>query len=204
MSNIESGPRADQDNVESLSKSELLERYDVELCEPTDVLWEKIGKDILNVEVSSFGKEKSFDQATLKRDFENQKNTIILIKSKEIGAIIGFTYAKPTIDTYPEDFPKREAAEDTAYIYDTAIEKSHRGKGLLPLLSEKLENELTSRGFAFIERDSANTQAEEKLGDETYADKIRKSYQGRIIKEEPHDSEYGPQVFFRISLSQPK
>ena len=67
---------------------------------------------------------------------------------------------------------------------------------MAPLL-DKLDEELSRRGYMFIERDAADDKGSEGT-EENYADKLRKNYRERIVAEESHDSEYGPQVFFRM------
>lgn len=184
------------------SKNEFLKRFQVEVYNPKTSAWKNIKEDIMNIELEAFGEEKAFDEETLERDFTKALNTIVFVKDVTTGKIIGFTYAKPTTLAYPEDFPDRPASEDTAYIYDTAFNPEYQGKGLLPGLMEKLEEELVKKGYAFIERDSADYVEGERSGEKkkTYADNVRKAYGERIIKEEGHPSEYGPQVFFRIRL----
>ncbi len=171
-------------------------RFDV--YDPEQTPWENVKNEVVRVEVSAFGEDKAFDEEILQKDFEDPSTIIILAKDSTTDEIIGFSYAKPTVKTYPEDFPDRQGNDDTAYIYDTALEKSHQGKKIVGPLTEKLEGELMRKGYSFVERDSADSSAAEE---ETYADKIRRNYSGRIIKEEVHESEYGPQVFFRIKLA---
>lgn len=192
---------------EQFKKEEIAENFNCEVYNPRKVSWEEIKDDILRIELSAFSEEKAFDEKILKRDFEDPDSVIVLMINNVTNKIIGFSYAKPTIKVYPEDFPNREANEDTAYIYDTALEESYQGKKLVKNLLDKIDTELVNRGFSFIERDSADYLKDEKSENnkkETYADKIRKNYQDRIIKEEMHDSEFGPQVFFRMSLKKPE
>jgi ribosomal protein S18 acetylase RimI-like enzyme len=118
--------------------------------------WDEIRENILDIELSAFGKEKAFDEEMLKRDFEHPESTVILARGAETNKIIGFTYAMPTAIVYPEDYPDRRPNENTAYICDSAFDKSYRGKGLISPTIEELEKQLAAKGFSFVERDSAN------------------------------------------------
>ncbi|TSC68827.1 MAG: hypothetical protein G01um101466_300 [Parcubacteria group bacterium Gr01-1014_66] len=180
------------------------EVYRPEIYNPDKLPWDKIREDILKIEESAYGEEDLFGEEVLQNDFEDPDNIVVILRDIATEKIIGFTYAKPTLKSYPEDFPEREMSKDTAYIYYTVIEKSYQGKGLVSSLLNKLEDELVRRGFSFVERDAANDREGEQSGAETYADKLRKNYQERILKEEAHDSEFGPQVFFRMSLPKPE
>lgn len=176
-------------------------KMEVGVYDSKKVAWSKIKDEILSIEKSAFDETQVFGEEILKRDFEDPDNVVVVIKNSS-GKIVGFTYAKPTAKTYPEDFPERKPNEDTAYIYDTAIEKSYQGKKLVRLLLKRLDQELVDRGYSFIERDSSNSRKNgSERQDETYTDKIRKKYKDKIVKEELHDSEYGPQVFFKIKLA---
>ncbi|MEK7478998.1 MAG: GNAT family N-acetyltransferase [Patescibacteria group bacterium] len=189
-----------------------VERCSVEVFDLNMLSWKYVGKNIMAVELSAFGEERSFGEETLENDFMNPENTIVILRDAQAEEIIGFTYAKPTVEAYPEDFPERSVSEDTAYIYDTALKKEYQGKGLVQVLIERLEGELAKKGYRFIERDSADyspesvSKIDERTGAkrETYADKVRKTYGERIEREEKHDSEYGSQVFFRIRLKSPE
>ena len=173
-------------------------QHKVEIYNSEELPWDTIKEDILGVELSAFGEEEAFGEDMLERDFRDTDSVIVLMRDVKLDRIVGFTYAKPVTKTYPEDFPERVPSKDTAYVYDTALEKEYQGKGLVGSLLAKLDEELVRRGFSFVERDSANyAEGGEK---ETYADKIRRNYKDRIVYEESHDSEYGPQVFFRIRL----
>ncbi len=204
MKNNKELPNPIREDSESFRGSEFLKRCRVEVYDPKQVSWEEIGGDILGVELSASGAEGALDEETLRKGFEDPESVIVLMRDSVTNKIVGFTYAKPAVKTYQEDFPERQATEDTAYIYDTEIQEQYQGRGLVSVLIAKLEQELLVRGFSFIERDADNNRDSGKPDAETYADKIRKNYRGRIIKEEPHDSEYGQQVYFRIRLNKSK
>lgn len=185
---------------ETSAENEAHGRCRIEIYDQSSLPWESIREEILGIELSAFGPEKAFDEKMLKMDFKDPKSVIVLARDKNTSKIVGFTYAKSTAETYPEDYPERENSVDTAYIYDTAFAPEYQGEGLVSPLMKELERQLVSKGYRFLERDAANTRDGLKAGKETYADKIRRNYQGRILKEEAHDSEYGPQIFFRMRL----
>ena len=192
--NLENFPNLKPDSQE-LKDSCIVEIYD-----PKKISWNEIKEDILRVEISAFGEEKAFDEEMLQEAFENPDSIVIMTRDAKTNRIVGFTYAEPTVTAYPEEYPERETRTDTAYISDSAFEDLYQGHGLISPMMEELENQLVQRGFSFMERDSADSKRDESFNEETYAQKIRKNYGNRIVKEEFHDSEYGPQVFFRIKL----
>ena len=97
----------------------------LEVYNPEKMPWGEIREDILNIEASAFEGD-TFGEELLQRDFEDSDNIVVLMRDANTRKIVGFTYAKPTVKTYPEDFPEREMSADTAYIYDTALEKSYQ------------------------------------------------------------------------------
>lgn len=195
MSYHQEGVPTPGDSQEIQRSEESGSNYEVEVYRPEEIPWDTIKEDILRID-SSASEGEPFPEEMLERDFQDPDTTVILMRDRQTDAIVGFSYAKPTTKTYPEDFPERPASQDTAYIYYTALDTSHQGQGLVVPLLEKLDEELSRRGYMFIERDAADDKGEET--EESYADKLRKNYRERIVAEESHDSEYGPQVFFRM------
>lgn len=130
-----------------------------------------------------------FTEEVLKADFLDSKNTIVLLKNTELKEIIGFAYAKP-FEPETEDSPAKPG--ETAWMWDTIIQKEYRGRNLLGVMMSTLEKELKKRGFKYLERNA--------LVANNFAENISKHYKDRIIKSFPLDSRWGPQVFFRIKL----
>jgi GNAT superfamily N-acetyltransferase len=149
--------------------------------------WNKIRTSILQMEQDEF-KEKAFSEEDLQNGFTTEENTAVLLFDDDTQSIIGFTYAVVGSVLYNNTLDKK-----TAYVEDTIIEKKYRGKKLIGIMMKKLEEELTGKGFKFLERDA--------LEKNNYAANIRKHYGSRIKHEFSHDSIYGPQVFFRIKLN---
>jgi hypothetical protein len=56
----------------------------------------------------------------------------------------------------------------------------------------RMEEELRNMGYVYFEIDAVTAN--------NYAGNIAKFYKYRILKSEPHDSRWGPQVYFRIKL----
>ncbi len=157
-----------------------------ELFDQTSLSWEKIKKEILALEQEAF-KENSFNMEVLEEDFLDKNNIIVLLKDAE--KVIGFTYAKP-MEPETDDSPAKPG--ETAWMWDTIIQKEYRGKGLLGLIMSAIEDELRKRGFKYLERNA--------LVANNFAENISKHYKDRIIKSFSLDSRWGPQIFFRIKL----
>jgi len=149
--------------------------------------WGRIKQEIISIEREAFG-EKSFTDKELTDHFQDEKNTIVLLKDDQ--KVIGFTYARPA-EVFPErNIPEKEK---TAWVCDIIIKKEFRGKKLVGLMSGLLEKELNKRGYEYIITDAAVAN--------NYAKNISNIYKNRIVRQEgPHDSEWGPQISFIIKL----
>lgn len=150
--------------------------------------WENIKETIIKLEKDSFETE-AFTPEDLEEDFLDSKNIIVLLRKTESNEVVGFTYAKP-FEPETDDGPAKPG--ETAWMWDTIIDKEYRGKGLLGLMMSFIEEELRARGFKYLERNA--------LVANNFAENISKHYKERIIKTFPLDSRWGPQVFFRIKL----
>ena len=158
------------------------DKFIAEIFDPAVSSWTDIEKSVVFIEHEEFG-EKAFSGETLAKDFQNKQNIVVLLKSSDTKAVIGFTYAEPT------------SKKETAYIRDTVIQKDFRHKHLLGILMNCMEEELKKRGYKYMERKAAVAN--------DYAKNISKHYQGRILEQsEPRYTPYldGQQVFFRIKL----
>ncbi len=150
--------------------------------------WMEIKEKIVSLEKEAFETEP-FTEETLEADFLDSENIVVLLKDIGSKEVIGFTYAKP-YEPETEDSPAKP--EETAWMWDTVIQKEYRGKGLLGILISAVEEELKKRGFKYLERNA--------LVANNFAENISKHYKDRIIKSFPLDSRWGPQMFFRIKL----
>jgi len=192
---------SEADKKGSADDAEVLKNCRAELLKPGENSWKTIRQDIMDIEHSAYKEEETFDEETLQEDLENPTSIVAILRDTTTGKIIGYSYAQPTSVVYPEFYPERKHAKNTAYITNTAIHPQYQKKRLLPVLLKKLEDELKEKGYAFIERDSADNREKVKEKEETYADKIKKNNADRIIAEEQWSSEdYGQQRFFRIRL----
>lgn len=150
--------------------------------------WDNIKDEILTLEKDEFSKN-AWSESTLKKGFIGKDSVAVLLIDSTTGRIIGFSYAvKGGLD---HNFKPVDKA-DTAYIENTIIDKTYRGKGLIGLMMDKLEKELIKKGYKFLERDARVAN--------NYAANIKKHYQDRIVESFPHNSRYGEEVFFRIKL----
>lgn len=158
-----------------------------EIYKPSEAAWAEIRSAVIALEKDAFG-DKAFSDDEIAKDFLSARNTTVLLKDE--GEVVGFTYARP-LDEAGE--PDRESeAHETAYVWDTIIDKRYRGKGLIGSLMGELEKELKRKGYSFIERTAVVAN--------DYAAHIAKRYGDRIITSEPVETKYGKQVFFRIKL----
>lgn len=162
--------------------------FSTEVFDNSSFHWTQIKDSIFSIEEEAFD-EHSFTRKELEEDFLNSENIIVLLKNIDNEEVIGFTYAKPS-EPETSDGPAKPG--ETAWIWDTVIRKEYRGKKLLGIMMEKLEEELRRRGFKYIERNAMVTN--------NFANNISKYYKERIIKTFPLESKWGPQVFFRIKL----
>lgn len=112
--------------------------------------------------------------------------------------VVGYTYTLPLELVYSEDPTdgrlERIIRPNTAYIVNTGIHPDFQKRHLLGPMMSLLEKELIRRGYTHIERDSAVAN--------NFAANIDKHYGDQVEEMEVHDSEYGPQVYFRIRLTQ--
>ncbi len=183
---------------EDVSTEELRKRCYVEVYDPKVTPWSVLRDEFIAVEHLAFGQELSFDDTTIDNDMQHPGTVAVLMRDSTTQELVGFVYARPTLVVYPERHPERDGSRDTAYICDTALLPNYQGHGLVGALVTRLEEELEHRDYKFIERDSSD--AKNPGSNESYADKVRKNYSDRIVKEEKHESAFGPQVFFRIRL----
>ena len=162
--------------------------FTTEIFQSSPDEWEKIRRDIISMEQESFGNE-GFTDHELDTDFLNKNNIIILLWSTESNEVAGFTYLKPIEDAEPS---RANEKGETAYMWDIIIKKEYRGMHLLEVLMGRMEEELKKLGYKYVELDA--------LVKNNFAGNISKVYKERVIKTEPHDSRWGPQVYFRIQL----
>ena len=163
-----------------------MNEFNATLYTDGELPWSSIQESIFKLEDEAFG-DKSFSVQELESDFINESNVIILLWHTD--KIIGFTYAKPVEEAEPERIQEKG---ETAWIWDVVISKEYRGRHLVGLMMEALEQELKRRNYVYIE--SATLVAN------NYAANTQKHYKNRIINSYPMDSKWGPQVFFRIKL----
>ena len=155
---------------------------------PGAVSLEAIKETIFSLEQEAFG-DKAFTEKEMTADFTNKNTVVVLLKEKETDKIIGFMYARPIEEVEPERIAEKG---ETAYLWDIVIKEEYRGRHLAGSLTAALEDELRKRNYVYMELDARTAN--------NYAANVAKVYKDRIIKSEPHDSIWGPQVFFRIKL----
>jgi len=134
---------------------------------------ERIGE----IEREVFG-DDAFSPDELRAAFTGPKSLAVLLRDGTV--LVGYTQAGPA------------RAPDTYYIANTAIAKSHQGRGLIRVLMERLYADVRAAGAHFIERDAAIANG--------YADKIVRFHAADIVRTRDHDSPYGRQRFIRMRL----
>jgi ribosomal protein S18 acetylase RimI-like enzyme len=143
--------------------------------------WSTIKDRIAELEHECFG-EDAFSANELRLAFNSGQSVVVLMWEgpSDGDRLIGYTQAQPADDP------------TTYYIANTAIAKSHQGRGLVKLLMDQLYADVRAAGGRFIERDAAIANG--------YADKIVRSHAADVLETFDHDSPYGPQRFIRMRV----
>jgi len=117
-------------------------------------------------------------------------NTVATLRD-ESQNLRGFSVAIPISAM---DTGRTSEGAQTAYIYFTGVEPAYQGRGLVGELMKDMLQQLRTRGYGFIERDSRV--------DNGYADDVEKAYQdGIVTKYDYHPYGEDLQRFMRIDLS---
>jgi ribosomal protein S18 acetylase RimI-like enzyme len=146
--------------------------------------WKTISRRIAEIERECFG-DDAFTPDELRSAFNARQHLAVLLwdsPGSDDGVLVGYTQAEPR-------------AADTYYISNTAIAKSHQGRGLIKLLMEQLYADLRAAGAVFVERDVAIPNG--------YADMLARVHARDILETFDHDSQYGPQRFIRMRIPEP-
>ncbi|HEV8672354.1 MAG TPA: GNAT family N-acetyltransferase [Candidatus Limnocylindria bacterium] len=142
--------------------------------------WNTIRTRIGQIERECFG-EDAFGQDELLAMFTGERTLAVLLwdgpPADEL--LVGYTQSEPR-------------GPDTFYIANTAIARSHQGRGLVKTLMGRLYADVRAAGARFIERDAAIANG--------YADKVVRAHAADIVETFDHDSEYGPQRFIRMRV----
>jgi len=178
-------------------KPEPWKRCKPEVYDSRKVSWEEIKDDVLRIDRAQFG-QHTFGETWFRDYFANPQNTIVLLWSTGNKKVVGFTIAMPAEEDYKKNHYERLAEiraldAPTAYIANTVIDPAYTGHGLVGPLMAMLEKELVKKGYGYLDRDARTAN--------NYARNIRKVYGERIITQHVHDSVFGPQMFFRIRLT---
>lgn len=163
-------------------------QFEAEIFNSDLSAWKSIEKTIVPLEQEAFG-DNAFPEEQITADFLNKKNIIVLLKTKGSHGVIGYVYALPIEDA--ESSRANEKGE-TAYVWNMVISKEYRGQHLAGVLMGRLEEELKGKGYKYIDICAVTAN--------NFAENISKTYKERIVKSEPIDSKWGPQVYFRIKL----
>ncbi len=145
--------------------------------------WNTIKQRIREIELECFGKQHAFSDDELRAAFNGRQSVAVLLWDRSYvddGVLVGYTQAEPA------------RAHDTYYIANTAIAKSHQGRGLVKLLMDRLYADVRAAGAHLIERDAAIANG--------YADKVVRVHAADIVEMYDHESPYGPQRFIRMRV----
>ena len=146
--------------------------YQAQEYKPDPKTWEEIKDDIFALHRSSFPEIEDLEQK-LQRGFNDKDNTAVLLYDMAAGEpkkLIGYSFAIPM----PYRDPIQRKNIPTAAIDSTVIEEGYRGKGLVGLLMEQMEEILRRRGYEQMERSVVTYNG--------YADKVGKHYGSRILQ----------------------
>jgi ribosomal protein S18 acetylase RimI-like enzyme len=143
--------------------------------------WSTIKDRIAELEHECFG-EDAFSPSELRLSFNGRQSVVVLLwEGRSDGSrLVGYTQAQPADDPA------------TYYIANTAIARTHQGRGLVKLLMDQLYADIRAVGARFIERDAAIANG--------YADKIVRFHAADVLETFDHDSPYGPQRFIRMRV----
>ena len=144
--------------------------------------WNTIRRRIRDIELECFGQQHAFSGDELHAMFTKRGSIAVLLWDAPVlgeAVLVGYTQAEP-----------RDPG--TYYIANTAIAKSHQGRGLVRPLMERLYADIRAAGGRFIERDAAIANG--------YADKIVRFHVADVVEAFDHDSPYGPQRFIRMRV----
>jgi ribosomal protein S18 acetylase RimI-like enzyme len=146
--------------------------------------WNTIEHRIAELEHECFG-EDAFSPDELRLAWSGRQSLAVLLweGASDAGRLIGYTQAQPA------------DAPETYYIANTAIAKSHQGRGMVRLLMDRLYADVRAAGAGYIERDAAIPNG--------YADKIVRFHAADVLETLDHDSPYGPQRFIRMRVPEP-
>lgn len=160
---VDSSASPDTDPIRQKCAAEIFSPNEAE----REAAWEKIKNDVLAIESEVFGDRDSTEEL-LAKDFTNPNNDVVLIRDKETGKVVGYSYAE--LDDIHTEKPG-----DTALISVTFIHPNYQHHHLVADLMAKLEPKLIERGYEYMERYSNY--------DDGYASKIAKAYDGRIVEQ---------------------
>jgi ribosomal protein S18 acetylase RimI-like enzyme len=124
------------------------------------------------------------------------KSTTAILQAKD-SSIIGFALVLPANFVYSlsDEFKDRDSTSEVAYLLNIGIHPDFQGKKLVGVLLKTVDEALRSEGYRYLDRDTVTANG--------YAQKIKKNYQEKIVKEEgPYtvDPNTGEQIYFRIKL----
>ena len=183
-------PREISSGVEKNGASTEKLSLELHIFNPVREKWSEVREEVqellsLNVAPEGIPLEQNpeFTEEVLKRLFEDPKTIAVFLRDQRTLRIQGFTFAIPDED---------DGSGKTAYIYSTKIRPQLHGQRLIVSLMAELEAALKKKGYDYLTRDARILNG--------YADKIQKSYKGRILESKDHDSAYGPQRYFKIAL----
>ena len=166
-----------------------IESYSARLWDPTLENWEDIESHVLRLEHEAFA-DKAFEEEYLRSEMTAPDHVVSILTRVGGDSVHGFTYAVPVMEVEPH---RGRIAANTAYIADSIVEASLRGRALVGVMMSCLEDELRRRGFEYVERHAAVAHG--------YSTNISRHYATRIeAQRRATNSEWGPQVFFRIRL----
>ncbi|PIR85369.1 hypothetical protein COU15_00900 [Candidatus Kaiserbacteria bacterium CG10_big_fil_rev_8_21_14_0_10_45_20] len=134
---------------------------------------------LLEINKTAFPTEV-FNHSLVRKVLKEKQTVLAVLTDAETQKIVG--YALTTTTNKPH----------AAHYIANAIIPEFQGQRLVKALSEKVEEELRNKGFLFVTRDTRTSDG--------YADKVRKAYGKRVLKEEKSFNILGEYIEFTIEL----
>jgi len=156
---------------------------------------------ISEIDLSIFGPDYGWNYDTARKYIvDSPKSCTIVLRDPLTKDIIGYTVAVPTTSVYrSRTYRNRRAAQNVAYIANTAIKAEYRGQHLTQEMMELLERELRNMGYEFVDRDAADESID---GKPSYAEKVIKNNVDRIQFESSWNTPLGRQRYIRMSIEE--
>ncbi len=153
-------------------------------------VWE-VAKALEVVDKLNFG-QNGFDAGFIVNEIMAPGGACVLLMDGD--KVVGYTAATSAdfIYNYYSHYRSRDP-QDAVYITNSSVHPDYQHKGYIWLMMDALEQELRSKGYKFLDRDSK--------ADLGYADKVVEHYGDRVVFAlDEERTEWGVQRYIRVRL----